>query len=78
MKNKLVFSAILLFIISNNAFAQKTYTGNEAADWVHSQRNIADPLVDTKSAPADIEKAVNILEQTITFMDSLPIRQSYF
>lgn len=75
MKTRLVFSAILLFIISNNAFAQKTYTGNEAADWIQSQRHIADPLIDTKSTPADIEKAVNILERTITFMDSLPIRQ---
>jgi len=77
MKNKFILSAIFLFACLN-AFAQKNYTGNEAADWVQSQRNIADPLVDTKSAPADIEKAVNILEQTITFMDSLPIRQSYF
>ncbi|MDO3624694.1 S41 family peptidase [Mucilaginibacter sp. BT774] len=75
MKNKLVLSTIFLFTCFNTVFAQKTYTGNEAADWIQSQRYIANPLIDSKSTPAEVEKAVKILERTITFMDSLPIKQ---
>lgn len=75
MKIKFVFPAIFLFTCFSNAFAQKTYTGNEAADWVQSQRNIADPLIDTKSTTAQVEKAVVVLRNALTFLDSVPIRQ---
>jgi len=74
MKNKFILSAIFLFACLN-AFAQKNYTGNEAADWIQSQRNIADDLFDVKSTPEQVTKGVKILEHTIAFMDSLPIKQ---
>ena len=75
MNNKLIAFAILLLACFSNAFAQKTYTGNEAADWVQSQRNIADDLIDTKSTPAQVEKGVMILKKAIAFLDSVPIKE---
>ena len=75
MKTKFLSLLIVLLACFTNVFAQKTYTGNEAADWVQSQRNIADELIDVKSTPAQVEKGVRILEKAIAFLDSVPIKQ---
>lgn len=75
MKTKFLSLLIALLACFTTLFAQKTYTGNEAADWVQSQRNIADELIDLKSTPAQVKKGVRILEKAIAFLDSVPIRQ---
>jgi C-terminal processing protease CtpA/Prc len=75
MKIKILPLLLVLLACFTNVIAQKTYTGNEAADWVQSQRNIADELFDVKSAPAQVEKGVRILEKAIAFLDSVPIKE---
>jgi carboxyl-terminal processing protease len=75
MKTKILSLLVVLLACFTTAFAQKTYTGNEAADWVQSQRNIADELFDVKSTPAQVEKGVKILEKAIAFLDSVPIKR---
>ena len=75
MKIKILPLLIVLLACFTNVIAQKTYTGNEAADWVQSQRNIADELFDVKSTPAQVEKGVRILEKAIAFLDSVPIKE---
>lgn len=75
MKTKILSLLIILLAAITNVFAQKTYTGNEAADWVQAQRNIANDLIDTKSTPAQVEKGVMILKKALAFMDSVPIRE---
>jgi len=75
MKNKFIFSAILLFACFSNVFAQKTYTGNQAADHVQALRNVADDLLDIKSTPAQVEKGVRILKSALAFLDSVPIKE---
>ena len=75
MKTKILPLLIVLLACFTNVIAQKTYTGNEAADWVQSQRNIADELFDVKSTPAQVEKGVRILEKAIAFLDSVPIKE---
>lgn len=74
MKNKFLSLYILLSIFSINAFAQKSYTANEAADHVQALRNIADPLIDKKSTQEQVEKGVTILKSALAFLDSVPIR----
>ncbi|WP_428328994.1 S41 family peptidase [Mucilaginibacter sp.] len=74
MKSKFICLPIVMLVFSINAIAQKTYTGNEAADRVQAQRRIADDLIDKKSTPAQIEKAVMILKNAIAFLDSVPIK----
>jgi hypothetical protein len=75
MKNKFLFPLIATFIFSINAIAQKTYTANEAADHVQELRGIANPLIDKKSSPEQVEKGVAILKNALAFLDSLPIKQ---
>ena len=75
MKTQSLSLLIVLFAGISTAFAQKTYTGNEAADWVQSQRDIANELIDAKSTPAQVEKGVMILKKAIAFLDSVPIKE---
>ncbi|HTD40980.1 MAG TPA: S41 family peptidase [Mucilaginibacter sp.] len=75
MKTKILSLLIVLLACFTNAFGQKIYTGNEAADWVQSQRNIADDLIDAKSTPAQVEKGVMILKKALAFLDSVPIKE---
>jgi C-terminal processing protease CtpA/Prc len=75
MKIKFILSLILLLVCFTTTFAQKTYTGNEAADRVQKQRNVADDLLDKKSTRQQVEKGVTILKSALAFLDSLPIKQ---
>jgi C-terminal processing protease CtpA/Prc len=75
MKIKILSLMVVLLAIAASVSAQKTYTGNEAYDWIQQQRNIADDLFDVKSTPAQVDKGVKILERTLAFMDSVPIKQ---
>lgn len=75
MKNKFGLLTILILLSLNNLFAQKTYTGNEAADKVQAQRDIANDLIDKKNTPVQIEKGVTILKNMLLFLDSIPIKQ---
>jgi carboxyl-terminal processing protease len=76
MKNKSLFVLALLLTITTNIFAQKAYTGDEAANRVQEQRNIANEIFDKKNAtPAEIAKGVLVLKKAILFLDSLPIKE---
>jgi len=75
MKNKIVILVILRLLCFNSSFAQKALTGNEAADWVQTQRVIADSLIDLKSTTVQIQEGVQILNKALLFLDSLPIRE---
>lgn len=71
----LSLSFLFLLLIGHSAFAQKNYTGDQAADYVQSQRQIADPLLDKSSTTAQIEKGVTILRNSLLFLDSVPIKE---
>ncbi|MDN5286461.1 MAG: peptidase [Mucilaginibacter sp.] len=76
MKKALIAIFVLLLTFSINSFAQKNFTGNEAADWVQTQRKIADSLFEKKnSTPTEINKGVLVLKNALTFLDSLPIKE---
>ena len=75
MKKAPIAIFVLLLTFSINSFAQKNLTGNEAADWVETQRGIADSLFAKKNVtPTEINKGVLLLKNTLTFLDSLPIK----
>jgi len=75
MKSKFLPLLIVSLSFFTNAFAQKTYTGNEAADHVQAQRNVADDLLDVKSSREQVQKGVNILKNALAFLDSVPIKE---
>jgi C-terminal processing protease CtpA/Prc len=74
MKCKLLWLLAVLIAPSLHVTAQKTYTGDEAADKVQAMRNVADDLIDTKSTPEQVQKGVTILKSAIAFLDSIPIK----
>ena len=47
-----------MLLCFNGSFAQKALTGNEAADWVQTQRVIADSLIDLKSTTVQIQEGL--------------------
>jgi len=75
MKSKFLSLLAVLLAFSVNVIAQKIYTGNEAADKVQAQRNVANELIDTKSTHEQIEKGVMILKNALAFLDSVPIKE---
>ncbi|MDN3584131.1 hypothetical protein [Mucilaginibacter flavus] len=76
MKSKLLRVLPLLLSISTSIFAQKSYTGNEAADRVQAEREKANKIFyKTHATPAEIEKGITILKNSIAFLDSLPIKE---
>jgi carboxyl-terminal processing protease len=75
MKSKFLPLLVVTLSFFTNAIAQKTYTGNEAADHVQALRNVADDLLDVKSSREQVQKGVNILKNAIAFLDSVPIKK---
>ncbi len=76
MKLKLIFIFLISVILSQNLFAQKNYTGDEAADYVQEQRELANALIEKNSPTAtEINKGINILKKSLLFLDSLPIKE---
>ncbi|MBK0379638.1 S41 family peptidase [Mucilaginibacter segetis] len=73
---KTIVLVYLCIITCGSAFAQKIYTGNEAADYVQSERDKAWVYYDKKDhSMAEIEKAIRILDNAVAFLDTPYIKE---
>jgi carboxyl-terminal processing protease len=68
---KKITALYLSLFVSVSGFAQKRYSGNEAADYIQRERDKAWVYYDKKDhTHAEIEKAIRILDSAIGLLDS--------
>ena len=68
---KKITALYLSLFVSVSAFAQKRYSGNDAADYIQRERDKAWVYYDKKDhTKAEIEKAIRILDNAIGLLDS--------